>query len=49
MDALQDPSAKITYPVLIGVRKQSISDVERLFSTDMVAFMGTQLKHSSSM
>lgn len=39
MEALQDPSAKITYPALTGVRKQSVSDVERLFSTDMVGFM----------
>ena len=39
MEALQDPSTNLTYPALTGARKQSVSDVERLFSQDMVAFM----------
>lgn len=39
MEALYDPSTKLTYPALTGARKQSISDVERMFSKEMESFM----------
>ena len=39
MEALYDPTTNLTYPALIGARKQSVSDVERLFSSEMVQFM----------
>ena len=39
MEALHDPSSKLTYPALTGQRKQSVSDTERLLSSEMVAFM----------
>lgn len=39
MEALQDPSTNLTFTALTGARKQSVSDVERLFSGKMVAFM----------
>lgn len=39
MEALGDPEAGLTYPALTGARKQSTDDVEKLFTTEMVAFM----------
>ena len=39
MEALKYPTTNLTYPALTGARKQSVSDVERLFSEQMVAFM----------
>ena len=42
MEALYDPSTNLTYPALTGARKQSISDVERLFSKEMETFMIAQ-------
>ncbi len=39
MEALHDPSTNLTYQALTGARKQSVSDVERLFSDKMVSFM----------
>ena len=39
MEALHDPSTDLTYPALTGARKQSVSDVERLFSGKMESFM----------
>ena len=39
MEALHDPEANLTYTALTGARKQSISDVECLFSHCMVHFM----------
>lgn len=39
MEALYDSSTNLTYTALTGARKQSISDVERLFSKEMVQFM----------
>lgn len=39
MEALQDSSSGLTLPVLTGVRKQSVTDAERLFSPDLAAFM----------
>ena len=39
MEALYDPSTNLTYPALIGARKQSVQDVERLFSKEMELFM----------
>lgn len=39
MEALHDPTTNLTYPALTGARKQSVTDVERLFSADMIYFM----------
>ena len=39
MEALYDRSTNLTYPVLTGARKQSIQDVERLFSKEMESFI----------
>ena len=39
MEALSDPSSKLTYASLTGERKQSVEDAERLLSTDMANFM----------
>ena len=39
MEALYDPDTNLTYPSLTGARKQSVSDVERLFSDQMESFM----------
>ena len=38
-EALYDESSKLTFPALTGQRKQSIRDVEILFSSDMEDFM----------
>ena len=38
-EALQDPASGLTYPALTGQRKQSIRDVEVLFSESMEQFM----------
>ena len=42
MEALHDPTTNLTYPALTGSRKQSVSDVERLFSSNMIRFMETK-------
>jgi len=39
IEALHDPSMNLTYPALTGDRKQSIQDVETLFSKEMESFM----------
>ena len=38
-EALHDPSAGLTYTALSGIRKQSVEDVERLFSDSVVRWM----------
>ena len=38
-EALHDPTTNLTYPALTGQRKQSIRDVEVLFSTGFEDFM----------
>ena len=38
-EALSDPETKLSYPALTGQRKQSVRDVENLFSLRMVKFM----------
>ena len=38
-EALYDPATKLTYPALTGQRKQSIRDVEILFSEGVEKFM----------
>ena len=38
-EALSDPSSGLTYPALVGSRKQSVIDAERLFSPKLAAFM----------
>ena len=38
-EALHDPSAGLTYTALSGMRKQSVEDVERLFSESVVGWM----------
>lgn len=42
MEALHDPNTKLTYPALTGARKQSVADVERLFSKAMEDFMSNK-------
>lgn len=39
VEALQDPTSGLTYPALTGQRKQSVTDVERLFGSDLLLFM----------
>ena len=38
-EALHDPTSGLTYPALIGSHKQSVIDVERLFSPELSAYM----------
>ncbi|XP_064405363.1 uncharacterized protein LOC135350489 isoform X1 [Halichondria panicea] len=39
LEALYDPSTRLTYPAITGVRKQSVIDAERLFGKDVLEFM----------
>ena len=39
METLQDESSGLTYPALVGLRKQSVLDAERLFSLSLADFM----------
>ena len=41
-EALHDPSTHLTYPAITGQRKQSIRDVEILFSEDVERFMANK-------
>ena len=38
-EALRDTTSGLTYPALIGSRKQSVIDAERLFSPELSSFM----------
>lgn len=38
-EALHDTTSRLTYTALSGIRKQSVEDVERLFSEHMVSWM----------
>ena len=38
-EALSDLSTGLTYPALVGSRKQSLEDVERLFGSSLIDFM----------
>ena len=39
LEALQDEEANLTYTSLIGARKQSVEDAERLLSSSVAKFM----------
>ena len=39
MEALNDKESGLTYPALVGLRKQSVEDAERLFSPNLLTFM----------
>ena len=39
MQTLEDPSSGLTYTALIGVKIQSVADVERLFGARVIEFM----------
>ncbi len=39
MEALKDETSRLTYSALVGLRKQSVSDAERLFSLPLAHFM----------
>ena len=39
VEALQDDDSGLTYPALVGTRKQSVEDVERLFGESLIQFM----------
>ena len=39
VEALEDESAGLTYAALVGLRKQSVHDAERLFSENLAKFM----------
>lgn len=41
-EAVHDESTRLTYTALSGERKQSVEDVERLFSQEMVDWMETK-------
>ena len=38
-EALHDKEAELTYSALVGSRKQSVEDAERLFSSSLLEFM----------
>ena len=38
MEAVYDDAAKLSYHVLIGTRKQAVSDVEQIFSSRVLEF-----------
>ena len=40
MEAVYDNDTSLSYHALIGTRKQSVSDVEQIFSAGVLAFMG---------
>lgn len=39
VEALHSSEARLTYPALVGSRKQSVEDAERLFSPDLLKYM----------
>lgn len=39
MEAVRDPGTQLSYHALIGTRKQSVADVEQIFSSSVLAFM----------
>ena len=39
VEAVSDESSGLTYPALTGLRKQSVSDAERLFNPSLAEFM----------
>lgn len=39
VEALHDSTTNLTYPALTGAQQQSVLDVERFFSGDMIRFM----------
>ena len=39
MEAVQDPEVQLSYPVMIGTRKQSVSNVEQIFSLSVLHLM----------
>ena len=39
MEAVHDKNAKLSYHALIGTRKQSVSDVEQIFSSRVLSFL----------
>ena len=39
MEAVKTAKAGLTYPALVGARKQSVQDAERMFSTSLLEFM----------
>ena len=43
IQAMEDPSTRLTYSALSGVRKQSVEDVERLFGPGVISFMKMKL------
>jgi len=47
-DVLKDPKSGLTHAALMGVRKQSVQDVERLFSVHVVASLRRQSYHTEA-
>ena len=39
MEALKDPKTGLFYPALVGMRKQSVQDAERMFSIPLAQYM----------
>ena len=39
MEAVQDPEVQLSYHAMIGTRKQSVTDVEQIFSLGVLEFM----------
>ncbi len=39
VEAIKDSTTGLTYPALIGLRKQSVQDAERMFSLPLAEFM----------
>ena len=39
MEAVQDPDVQLSYHAIIGTRKQSVTDVEQIFSSSVLEFM----------
>jgi len=39
VEAIKDSTSGLTYPALVGLRKQSVQDAERMFSEPLAEFM----------
>lgn len=39
MEAVKDPEVQLSYHAMIGTRKQSVTDVEQIFSSSVLDFM----------
>ena len=45
MEAIKAPKSGLTYVALVGSRKQSVEDVERLFGVPLIQYMEKKQYH----